>query len=150
MKIVLTQNVDNLGKKGEIKEVANGYANFLIKSKLGVIATVGMLKQLKIQKESEEKKLEDKQKVYHEIVKQLKGINFVSLSIEVGKEGGEAFEAINEKEIRNVLKEKYSIDLGEAEIDMVKIKEKGDYDILVKFPFGISSPLKLVIEEKIK
>jgi large subunit ribosomal protein L9 len=151
MKIVLTQNVNNLGKKGEIKDVANGYANFLIKSKAGVMATVGMLKQLKIQKESEEKKLADKQKVYHEIVKQLKGINFISLTIGVGKEGGGAFEAINEKEIRNILKEKYSIDLGEeVEIDLGKIKEKGDYDITIKFPFGISSPLKLVVQEQIK
>jgi len=151
MKIVLTQNVDKVGKKGEIKDVANGYANFLIKSKQAAGASVGMLKQLKIQKESEEKKLSDKQKVYHDIVKGLKGINFVSLTIEVGKEGGEAFEAINEKEIRSILKEKYNIDLGEeAELGLGKIKEKGDYDITIKFPFGISSPLKLVVEEKVK
>jgi large subunit ribosomal protein L9 len=151
MKIILIQNVDNLGKKGEIKEVANGYANFLIKSKKAVIANSGMIKQIQKQKETEEKNLEEKKDVYYKIVKQLKGINFISMSIEVGKEGGEAFEAIHETEIKNILKEKYSIDLGEEVVlELGKIKEKGDYDIAIKFPFGISSPLKIVVEEKIK
>jgi large subunit ribosomal protein L9 len=151
MKIILIQNVDNLGKKGEIKEAANGYANFLIKSKKAVIANSGMIKQIQKQKETEEKNLAEKQGVYHEIVKQLKGINFISMSIEVGKEGGEAFEAIHETEVKKILKEKYSIDLGEeAVLELGKIKEKGDYDITIKFPFGISSPLKIVVEEKIK
>ncbi len=152
MKVILLQNVLNLGKKHDIKEVHDGYAhNFLLKRKLAVIATPGMLKQIEKQKEVEEKNLAEKQRIYHELVKKLKEINFLSLTIEVGKEGGEGFEAISKKDICKVLEKKYDINLPEESVlDMSKIKEKGDYDISIKFPFGISSPLKLKVEEKVK
>jgi len=153
MKVILLKDFSGLGKKNDVKEVNNGYAhNFLIKNKLATIASSGMIKQLAKEKETEEKNLALKQGVYLDVVKKLKEINFVSLLIEVGKEGGEAFEAISKNDIIGVLKNKHSIHLPEeSSIEFKnKIKEKGDYDITIKFPFGISSPLKLRVEEKVK
>ena len=60
MKIILTQDVKKLGKKGEIIEASEGYArNYIVPQKLGVEATVKNLNDLKLQKNKEEKQTQE-------------------------------------------------------------------------------------------
>lgn len=153
MKIILTKNVSNLGNKHEIKEVQDGYAkNYLFKNKLAVLATESLIKQVQIQQAAEEKKLLEKQSIYKEMAKQIEIIDFIEVELNVAKEGGESFEALKAENIQEILKNKYHIILDEnvkIQFDN-KIKEKGDYEISIKFPFGIISPLKVRVIEKIK
>ncbi len=152
MKIILTQNVPNLGMKNEIKEVQDGYAkNYLFKNKLAVLATESRIKQVQKQQALQEKKLLEQQNVYKEMAKQIEAIDFIEVELNVAKEGGESFEAVKAETIRDILKNKYQIVLDEnvkIHFDN-KIKEKGDYEISIKFPFGITSPLKLKAIEKL-
>ncbi len=68
MRVILLQDVENIGKKYEIKEVKNGYArNFLIPKSLAKPATKEVLKWLEVQKEIEEKKAEDELKEIQEL-----------------------------------------------------------------------------------
>ncbi len=54
MKVILLQDVENLGRKGDIKDVADGYVrNFLLPQKLVIIATEKLIKELEIKKELE-------------------------------------------------------------------------------------------------
>jgi len=153
MKIILTQNVPNLGMKNEIKEVQDGYAkNYLFKNKLAVLATESRIKQVQKQQALQEKKLLEQQNVYKEMAKQIEAIDFIEVELNVAKEGGESFEAVKAETIQDILKNKYQIVLDEnvkIQFDN-KIKEKGDYEISIKFPFGIISPLKVRVIEKIK
>ena len=93
MKIILTQNVPNLGMKNEIKEVQDGYAkNYLFKNKLAVLATESRIKQVQKQQALQEKKLLEQQNVYKEMAKQIEAIDFIEVELNVAKEGGESFE----------------------------------------------------------
>ncbi|MGE5454939.1 MAG: 50S ribosomal protein L9, partial [Methylocystaceae bacterium] len=59
MKVILTQDIKNLGLKGELKEVSDGYArNFLFPRKLAVEATATRIKELDERKSSEGRKKE--------------------------------------------------------------------------------------------
>ncbi|MFQ6058228.1 MAG: 50S ribosomal protein L9 [Anaerolineae bacterium] len=59
MKIVLIQDVPNLGQAGEVKEVADGYGrNYLIPKGLAVLATEGTLKQLELKRQAEARRAE--------------------------------------------------------------------------------------------
>ena len=87
MKVILSEDVRSVGKKGEIVDVSDGYArNFLIKKKLGVEATPKNLNDLKLRNANEEKK---KQEIYEQ-AKQLAAEledKSVTLSIKTGGSG---------------------------------------------------------------
>ena len=59
MKVILKQDVQGLGKKGDVKEVANGYArNYLLPRGLAVEATPSNLKTLQAEKQKEQQQAE--------------------------------------------------------------------------------------------
>ncbi len=72
MKIILLENVEKLGQKGDILEVAPGYArNYLIPRKLAMEVTPGNLKTIEMQQKALKKKLEKERLTYQELIKQL-------------------------------------------------------------------------------
>ena len=105
MKIILTQDVKKLGKKGGIIEVSDGYArNYILPQKLGVEANSKNLNDLKLQKSNEEKTmqrlLEEAQALAEKIGKQT-----VVVSMKAG-EGGKVFGSVSSKEIAAAIKAK--------------------------------------------
>ncbi|MEK7197986.1 MAG: 50S ribosomal protein L9, partial [Patescibacteria group bacterium] len=114
MKIVLIKDVPNLGKKGDTKDVKDGYGrNFLVINKLAEILTPTILKNLKLEKEKEEKiSIELKKRV--ELLKEkIKNLNLV-FKLKVGK-SGEAFGSVTPLKIQNELK-KQGINLEKEQI----------------------------------
>ena len=107
MKIIFLKDVKNQGKKGEIKEVKDGYAKFLIKEGKAVQETKGSLKHLET--ENEKKRLEDKQlteeaqKLKKELEKEK-----ISFVVKTGEQD-KVFGSISVKQIKEKL-EKYKLD----------------------------------------
>lgn len=108
MKVILLSDVKNVGKKGQIVEVADGYArNFLIKGKLAVEATkksMEVLDQQKLDAKLKEKEMEEQARV---IQKQLETIT-LHFQVKVGKEG-RVFGAISSKQIVEELQKRHNI-----------------------------------------
>jgi len=107
MKIIFLKDVKNQGKKGEIKEVKDGYAKFLIKAGQAVQETKGSLKHLETEnekrKQEDQKLTEEAQKLKKEIEKEK-----ISFTVKTGEQD-KVFGSVSVKQIKEKL-EKYKLD----------------------------------------
>lgn len=149
MKVILLQDIENLGKKDEVKEVANGYArNFLLPRKLVMIATKEAIKQLELRKETEAKKAEEELKKIQEIAKNLDGLE-IEIPVKID-ENGQFYGSITAFKLSKILKEKgYNISKNQIKLEK-PIKEVGEYDVVVEFPHGLEAKIKVIVVEEAK
>ncbi len=147
MRVILLQDIDKLGKKHEIKEVADGYArNFLIPKKLAVLATPKELEKLKKRKELEEKIKKEKEKKIKDLAEKIDGLMIVFE--EKTTPQGILHGAVDKKTIIKKLKEK-GFEIEEDKINLEEpIKKIGKYEIEISFLPEIKSKIKLKIEAK--
>lgn len=108
MKVILLSDVKKVGKKGEIKEVANGYGrNFLIAKGLAVEATKKSMEVLGEQKEADKQKEQQLEKEAEALKKKLEQIT-LEFKVKTGS-GGKVFGNISSKQVVEELKKKYDI-----------------------------------------
>ncbi len=148
MKVILLKDVKGVGKKGEIKEVNDGYANnFLIKTKSAIVATPEAEQKLK--KELTEKTAKQKRELErnHKIKKELEKRIFTVL-IKVGSKG-QVFGAIEKKDLLAVIYQKTKIELDANLLpNLHSLKKPGLHEIKVKLGSGVNMILKVNIESK--
>jgi len=147
MKVILLQDIENLGKKDDIKNVANGYArNFLFPKKLAKLAAKEAIEELEKQKELEAKKAEEELKKIEELVSQIDGLEFEV--IEKIDENGKLYGSINEVRISKILKEK-GFDIKKKQIKIPQpIKELGESPVTILFDHGLEAEIKLIVMEE--
>ena len=144
MKIILLQDVKNLGKKGDLVEANDGYArHFIIPKKLGV----ENLNDLRQQKLNEEKKQAEILAEAESMAAALKG-KVVNLSIRVGKEG-KVFGQISTKEIADETKKQLGIEIDKKKIISDAIKAAGNYKIQVKLHPKVVGELTVEVKEEV-
>ena len=140
MKVILLQDVKNLGKKGELVEANDGYArNFILPKKLGVAATPKKLNEEKHQAEI----LAEAEAV----AEALKG-KIVKLSIRVGKEG-KVFGQISTKEIADEAKKQFGLEIDKKKMVGDAIKAAGVYKIQVKLHPKVVGELTVEVKEEV-
>lgn len=145
MKVILLQDVDKVGKKGEVVDAKSGYArNYLLPNKLAIEATKSNLKSLETQQA-----LAAEEKAYEKAQAQSIGeeIDKIKLTLKAKQgEGGKLFGAITNKEIAELLKEEHRIDIDRRKIVLPdKIKETGSYELPVKLHPDVKVTLKVDI-----
>ena len=143
MKVILQQDVKGQGKKGQMVEVAEGYArNFLLPRKLAVPATADAMNTMKLQ-EKARKAEEARQKAEAEAVaEKLKGA-VVKLTAKAGA-NGKLFGAVTAKEIAEGLMNQY----GKQKIVVEEpIKSFGSYQLKAKLGFEITGTVYVVVSE---
>ena len=148
MRVILLQDIENLGKKFEVKDVKDGYArNFLISKGLAKIATRESLEWLESQKEIEEKKAEEELKSIQTLASEIDGLEVI-IPVKIGEEG-QLFEKINNQKISEKLKE-LGFEIEKNKIDLLQpIEELGEYPVKVKFEHNLESEIRvIIIEEK--
>jgi large subunit ribosomal protein L9 len=147
MKVVFLKDVPKMGKKYDIKEVADGYAqNFLFPKKLAEVADKNAEKRIEKMKKSEM----ELKKVNEAILKKnLKELEETSITLtEKASEHGHLFASIHKEEISAKLKELAGLDIPPEYIDMDKpIKEIGEHEIHVAMG-GKKGKFKVVVEAK--
>lgn len=148
MKVILLKDVEDLGKKGDVKTVTDGYArNFLFKNKKAILATKEALAELEKEKELAAQKAESDLKIIEETVSKIDG-----LEIEVmakADEKGKLYGSLNEAKISQILKERgFSIKKSQIKIPQ-PIKDLGEFPITLLFDHGLEANIKLIaVEEK--
>ncbi|HNZ84115.1 MAG TPA: 50S ribosomal protein L9 [Candidatus Pacearchaeota archaeon] len=144
MKVILLDDVAKIGKKYDVKEVADGYArNFLIPKKLAEQATPAKLAKLDELRKIAQSEAEDRLKKIQELATKLDGQE-LTITEKIGKEG-QLFESVNSKKIAETLeKAGYNIDKKQIEIEK-PIKELGEFDIKINFDMGLEATIKLII-----
>lgn len=108
MKVIFLKDVKGRGKKGEVKNVADGYAhNFLIKQGLAVEATPGNMKTLENQKNKEQQAAQEEVTEAKQLKEKIEKLT-VELAAKSG-EGGRLFGSITSKQIADELKKAHNI-----------------------------------------
>lgn len=148
MKVIILKDIEKLGKRFDIKEVADGYArNFLLPQGLVKPATDEALKQLEMEKAAVAQKAEEELKMTEGVVAQLDGqeIEFFTKADESGKLYG----AITPLKIAKVLKEKgFEVKKNQIKISE-PIKAIGDYEIILEMEHGLEAKIKLIVFEQL-
>ncbi|SHH21556.1 LSU ribosomal protein L9P [Thermosyntropha lipolytica DSM 11003] len=147
MKVVLIQDVKNLGKAGDIKEVADGYArNFLIPKGLAVEATSAKAKEVEEKKKSLENQ---KKKELAQAESQKKKIDgqVIEIKAKTG-ENDRLFGAVTPKEIAEALAKELGVNIDKKKIEIGEpIKQLGEYDIRIKLYSGVQAVIKLKVSK---
>lgn len=146
MKVILLEDVKNIGKRGDIINASDGYArNFLLPKKLAEIATDNNLHIINQKNANERKK---KQEEIEAAQKKADDLRNKEIKIVVTKSNnGKLFGAITNKDISLELKNKFNLDIDKKKIAMIQIKHTGIYDIEVKLYPEISVQMKVIVAE---
>ncbi|MDD5489201.1 MAG: 50S ribosomal protein L9 [Candidatus Moranbacteria bacterium] len=143
MKVILTKDVESLGKEGEVKEVADGFArNFLFPKNMAEPATDAAMQNAEVKKkkqaENAKLELEDSQK----LAEQLEGRE---LYIKVKEEEGKLFGSVNEKTVAKTFKDE-GISISPENIKLAEpIKEIGEYDAQINLDHGLEANIKIIL-----
>jgi len=138
MKVILKQDVRALGKRGDIKEVADGYAhNYLLPKGLAIEATAGNLKVLSDQKEMNAQKELREAEEAKGLAGRLNGLE-INLKVKAG-EGGRLFGSITGKDLADQIYQKTKIELDKRKLEIGDvIKNLGKHQVKVHLYKGIS------------
>ncbi|MDR1069448.1 MAG: 50S ribosomal protein L9 [Gracilibacteraceae bacterium] len=146
MKIILTRDVKDLGKKGDLCDVADGYGrNFLLPRKLAIPATEGNRQDLahKIKKEDERRAREQEEA---EALAARLGEIVLVLKVKTGS-AGRLFGAVTNKEIADTLAERHGVRVDRRKIETGEpLKTVGGYTAAIKLHSAVTASLRIEIE----
>lgn len=147
MRVILLQDIEKLGKKYEIKEVADGYArNFLIPKGLAKPATEKLIKWAENQKKLMMKKIEEELKRAQQMASKLDGQE-LEFWVKTGKKG-ELFESINSAKIAKKLKER-GFNVKKNQVVLEKpLKEIGEFPVKIHLDQGLEAEIRVIIAPK--
>ena len=149
MKVIFNTDVKGQGKKGEMKEVSQGYArNYLIPRGLATEATADNLNAFKLKEKATAAQIAKEKAQAEEYAKQLGAVQ-VTVRAKAGN-GGKLFGAITSEAISKALKEQFDMDIEKNKIVQAEpIKSFGSYTVKAKLGYEISGNINvLVVEEK--
>ena len=147
MKVILTKDVDKVGKSGEMKVVADGYAtNYLIPHKLAVPASGDAYRAYQHDIASREDKRK-REREEAEIAATRIASTTLTMGVKVG-EGGKLYGSINNQDIAEALGRR-GITVDRHKIDLEQpIKSLGTYKVAIKVFTGMTPEVTIVVEPK--
>jgi large subunit ribosomal protein L9 len=142
MEVILREHVDNLGKRGEIVKVADGYArNYLLPRKLALLATDGSRKQIEREREKFEAREAEEKKVAESLAARMG-----NLEIEIARRVGETdvlFGSVTTADIAEVLLARGS-EVDRRKLQLAEpIKKLGEYDIPLRLSRDVVALIKV-------
>ncbi|HZX50058.1 MAG TPA: 50S ribosomal protein L9 [Candidatus Paceibacterota bacterium] len=146
MKVILLQDVEKVGKKFEVKEVADGYGrNFLLARNLAKPATPDALEWLEMQKEIVSQKAEEDLKTMQDLASSLDDLE-VPITVKVGEEG-QLFESINAQKITERLKEMgHEVKKNQVRLEE-PIKELGEFPVKIHLDHNLEAEIMVILTE---
>ena len=147
MKVILQQDVKGQGKKGQLVEVADGYArNFLLPRKLAVPATAEALNTMRQQEKAKLAQEAAERAAALELAEKLKGC-MVKIPAKAGN-GGKLFGSVTSKEVSEALKAQFGFDIAKTKIVLAEpIKSFGTYQLKCKLGYEISGTINVTVTE---
>ena len=148
MKVILTEDVKALGKKGDIVEVSDGYArNFILKKKKGLEANGKNLNDLKLKKANDDKIAQQQYEEAAALGKKIEA-GKIEVAIKMG-EGGKAFGYVSSKEIAEEVKAQLGLEIDKKKVQLKEtIKTLGTHNVPIKLHPKVTADLKVVVTEE--
>lgn len=148
MKVILLENIKNVGKKDEVINASDGYArNYLFPKKLAVEANTENMSKLKSRENADKYRKDQERKQAEEIAKKMQGI-MLKVKVKAG-ENGKIFGGVTSKEISDELKKQYQIEVDKKRILLSEnIKNLGMFVVDIKLYEGVLGKLKVDVISK--
>ncbi len=148
MKVIFNTDVRGQGKKGEMKEVSDGYArNYLMPRGLASPATADAVNALKLKEKAKAAQMAKEKAAAEENAKRLSGV-VVHISARAGQ-GGRLFGAVTSQEIAEALREQHGIEIEKNKIVQAEpIKQFGSYEVKAKLGYEVSGTINVLVTEK--
>ena len=145
MKVLLTQDVDNLGYAGDVKEVANGYGrNYLIPQQMAVLATPGALKQAETIRKAAEKHRAQQTADAQAIANQLSDLELV-FERRAG-ETGKLYGSVTSADIVEAIEAKTQIEVDRRKVALPEpIRTLGEQEVAIKLMIDVSTNVTVVV-----
>lgn len=147
MKLILTQDVDNVGNEGDVVDVKPGFGrNFLIPQKLAITFSKSQLKQVEEKRSQEDRKIGRQKDVLLDLLSKVADLD---ITIKMNSEdGAKLFGSVTKLDIEKLLIAN-DIVFDKKYIDLsAPIKTLGEHEINVKFSNDIAGSFKLTIEKE--
>lgn len=149
MKVIFNVDVKGQGKKGEMKEVSDGYArNYLLPRKLAMEANADNLNAYKLKEKAKAAQIAKEKAAAQETASKLSGIQ-VKIAAKAGS-AGKLFGSVTSREISEELREQFGIEIEKQKIVQAEpIKSFGTFEVKCKLGYEITGTVSvLVIEDK--
>ena len=147
MKVIFNVDVRGQGKKGELKEVSDGYArNYLFPRNLATPADAKAMSELKNRESSKQYHAEMALKEAKEAAAKVEGKE-LRIAAKAGA-AGKLFGAVTSKRVAEELKTVFGIEIEKKYVQMDDIKQFGTYPIKVKFHQEVSATLNVTVAEE--
>lgn len=147
MKVILTQDVKSLGKKGELVNASDGYArNFLFPRKLAVEANAQAMNELKNRESAEKYRLETELKNAKEVAAKING-KTVKLTAKAGQ-GGRLFGSVTAKEVAEQISRQFGVSVDKRKVSMADIKSFGTFSAEIKVYNGVNATVYVSVGEE--
>jgi len=145
MKVILLQNIPGTGERGEVKNVADGFAqNFLFKKGLARVATKEAITKLESQVKKKVKQAEVDLKDQQKVASKIDGSE-IEISSKVS-EAGTLYAAITTNRIVQEIKNQLGAQIKSKQIKLkIPIKEMGEYGVKISFDHGLEAELRVVV-----
>lgn len=148
MEVILLEDVKNVGKKGDVVKVNDGYArNVLIKKKQALEATNKNMNDLKLKKANDDRIAAENLEAAKELGKKMEASK-ITIAIKMG-EGGKSFGSVSSKEIAEEIKSQLGFDVDKKKIQLKEsIKTVGTHEVKIKLHPKVTAALKVNVEGK--
>lgn len=144
MKVIFQQDVKGVGKKGELKNVSDGYArNFLLPKGLAIEATNQAMNEFNSKNAAVAHHKAEEKAAAQEQANKLNG-QIIKIKAKSG-DNGRLFGAVTTKEIATSLTKEFGFEVDKRKITAPEIKELGSYNIEVKTYTGIAAKMTVAI-----
>lgn len=146
MKVILKQDVKELGKKGQLVSTSDGYArNFLFPKGLAAEANAQAMSELKNKEDAERYRIKTETAAAQKAADEIGG-KTIRISAKAGQ-NGKLFGSVTAKEIAETLKSTFGVNVDKRKINVEEIKQFGTYEFEVKLYTGISAKLYVMVGE---
>jgi len=148
MKVIFLQDVPNVARAGEIKEVADGYGrNFLIPKKLALLATPSATSTTEAQRRVTERSQAQKEVETTELAHQLEGKE-VTLKARTGAKD-RLFGSITSADIASELQNTTGLVVDKKKIELAEpIRQLGSYEVAIKLAKDTAPKIKVIVEKE--
>lgn len=148
MKVVFLEDVANVARAGDVKEVADGYGrNFLLPKGLAVPATLSMVVKVKAKEQADMVLQARSEQELVELAGRLES-GEITLRAKVG-EKDRLFGAITSGDIAREVRERFAITLDKRDVELEKpLRQLGNYEITVRLGKNVTSKIRLSVERE--
>lgn len=147
MKVLLLKDVYNLGRAGDIKKVADGYArNFLIPQKMAVPATAGAMKHVERIREEAAKQRQLMNEEMASLAEKIEGV-VLNFKAKVG-ESGKLYGSVTQQMIADALSENVGTQVDRHRVESQPLREVGEHMVKIRLTYDLIPEVKVVVESE--